>query len=113
MIAPDPAAADPAAASTVNADRRRPSEVPEQELIAALQASRWDLQAAAEQLRISRPSLYALVEANPRLRKAGDLSAEEITRCWEECEGDVEAMVDRLEVSRKALARRLRELKLA
>ncbi len=109
--APNPAAADPAS-SAIHADRRRPSEVPEEELIAALRASRWDLQAAAEQLRISRPSLYALVEANPRLRKAGDLSAEEITRCWEECGGDVEAMVDRLEVSRKALARRLRELKL-
>ena len=111
MIAPDPAAADPAAASTAR-DRRRPSDVPEEELIAALQASRWDLQAAAERLHISRPSLYALVEANPRLRKAGDLSTEEIIRCWEECGGDVEAMVDRLEVSRKALARRLRELKL-
>jgi two-component system nitrogen regulation response regulator GlnG len=102
-------AADPAA---IHAERRRPSEVGEEELIAALRACRWDLQAAAERLRISRPSLYALVEANPRLRKAGDLSAEEIAHCWEECDGDVEAMVERLEVSQKALARRLRELKL-
>jgi two-component system nitrogen regulation response regulator GlnG len=94
------------------AERRRPAEVPEAELIEALHACRWDLQAAAERLRISRPSLYALVEANPRLRKAGDLSPEEIARCWEECGGDVETMVERLEVSRKALARRLRELKL-
>jgi two-component system nitrogen regulation response regulator GlnG len=104
-----PAAADPTAA---HAERRRPADVSEAELIEALHACRWDLQAAAERLRISRPSLYALVEANPRLRKAGDLSPEEIARCWEECGGDVEAMVDRLEVSRKALARRLRELKL-
>jgi two-component system nitrogen regulation response regulator GlnG len=93
-------------------ERRRPSDVSESELIAALEACRWDLQAASERLRISRPSLYALVEANPRLRKAGDLSTEEIARGWEECGGDIEAMVDRLKVSRKALARRLRELKL-
>jgi two-component system nitrogen regulation response regulator GlnG len=93
-------------------ERRRPSDVSEAELIAALQACRWDLQAASERLHISRPSLYALVEANPRLRKAGDLSTQEIVTSWEECGGDVEAMVDRLEVSRKALARRLRELKL-
>jgi two-component system nitrogen regulation response regulator GlnG len=46
------------------------------------------------------------------VRKAGDLSAEEISRCWEECGGDLDGMVDRLEVSRKALARRLREMKL-
>jgi two-component system nitrogen regulation response regulator GlnG len=99
----------PAAASP---ERRRPSEVSEEELIAALRASRWDLQAASEQLHISRPSLYALVEANPRLRKAGDLSTAEIAHCWEEVGGDIEAMVDRLQVSRKALSRRLRELKL-
>jgi two-component system nitrogen regulation response regulator GlnG len=100
----------PAAAAP--AERRRPADVPEDELIAALQACRWDLQAASERLHISRPSLYALVEANPRLRKAGDLTTEEILSSWEECGGDIEAMVDRLEVSRKALSRRLRELKL-
>ncbi len=95
------------------AGRRKPSEVSEDELLAALRANRWDLQATAEQLRISRPSLYALIESSPHVRKAGDLSTEEIVRCWEVCGGDVNAMVDNLEVSRKALARRLRELKLA
>ncbi|HEY0553115.1 MAG TPA: helix-turn-helix domain-containing protein, partial [Thermoanaerobaculia bacterium] len=105
-------AVEVAAGSAAPPERRRPSDVSEGELIAALQACRWDLQAASERLHISRPSLYALVEANPRLRKAGDLSTQEIVTSWEECGGDVEAMVDRLEVSRKALSRRLRELKL-
>ncbi len=93
-------------------DRRRPSDISQDELIAALRANRWDLQATAAHLHISRPSLYAIIESSPNVRKAGDLSPEEITRCFKECEGDLEAMVDRLEVSRKALARRLRELKL-
>jgi two-component system, NtrC family, nitrogen regulation response regulator GlnG len=93
-------------------DRRKPSDISHEEMIAALRANRWDLQATAAHLHISRPSLYALIESSPTIRKAGDLSPEEISRCWEECEGDVDAMVDRLEVSRKALARRLRELKL-
>jgi two-component system, NtrC family, nitrogen regulation response regulator GlnG len=92
--------------------RRKPSDVSEAELLAALRAARWDLQAAAEQLGISRPSLYALIESSPHVRKAGDLSAEEISRCFADCGGDVEAMVDRLEVSRKALSRRLREMRL-
>jgi len=95
-----------------NQDRRRPSDISQDELTAALRAHRWDLQATAAHLHISRPSLYALIESSPNVRKAGDLSPEEITRCWQECKGDLEAMVDRLEVSRKALARRLRELKL-
>ena len=43
--------------------RRKPADVSEDELIAALRAHRWDLQATAAQLRISRPSLYALIEA--------------------------------------------------
>jgi two-component system nitrogen regulation response regulator GlnG len=93
-------------------DRRKPADISQDELIAALRAHRWDLQATAAHLHISRPSLYALIESSPNVRKAGDLSPEEIARCWEECEGDLDAMVGRLEVSRKALARRLRELKL-
>jgi two-component system, NtrC family, nitrogen regulation response regulator GlnG len=90
--------------------RRKPGEVSEGELLAALRAHRWDLQAAARALRISRTSLYALIEASPGVRKAGDLRPEEIARCWEECGGDLDAMVDRLEVSKKALGRRLREM---
>jgi two-component system, NtrC family, nitrogen regulation response regulator GlnG len=82
----------------------------EGELLATLRAHRWDLQAAAQALRISRTSLYALIEASPNVRKAGDLRPEEIARCWEECGGDLDAMVDRLEVSKKALGRRLREM---
>ena len=101
-----------AEAEAVPAPRRKPSEVGEDELAAALRAHRWDLQATADALRISRPSLYALIESSPNIRKAGDLTTDEIALCFKECAGDVEAMVDRLEVSRKALSRRLRELKL-
>jgi two-component system nitrogen regulation response regulator GlnG len=91
-------------------DRRKPSEVTEEELLAALRTCRWDLQATAEALRISRTSLYALIEANPHIRKAGDLKTDEIVICHQECGGNLDAMVDRLEVSKKALGRRLREM---
>ncbi|WP_437718334.1 sigma-54 dependent transcriptional regulator [Sorangium sp. So ce448] len=94
-------------------ERRRPADVTEDELVAALRVCRWDLKAAADRLRISRTSLYALVERCSRVRKAGDLAPEEIARAYAECHGDVEMMVDRLQVSRKALSRRIRELGLA
>ena len=93
--------------------RRKPTEINEDELVAALREHRWDLQATAEALHISRPSLYALIESSPRVHKAGDLTTEEILLAHQECGGDVDAMVERLEVSRKALSRRLREMKLA
>jgi two-component system nitrogen regulation response regulator GlnG len=38
------------------------------------------------------------------------LSVEEIARCHRECQGDLDAMVRRLEVSKRALGRRLKEL---
>ncbi len=82
----------------------------EQELLQALRDSAWDLKAAAERLGISRASVYLLIDKSSLLRTAGDLSAEEITRCFHECQGNLDKMVQRLEVSRRALLRRLREM---
>ncbi|WP_309895551.1 sigma-54 dependent transcriptional regulator [Archangium sp.] len=90
--------------------RRKPSEVGAEELLAALRASAWDIKAAAERLGITRPSLYELIDKSPHLRTAGDVSTEELTRCFHECQGDLDAMVKRLEVSKRALQRRLKDL---
>jgi two-component system nitrogen regulation response regulator GlnG len=90
--------------------RRKPSEVTESELVEALRACAWDLKAAADRLRIPRPSIYDLIDKNPNIRTAGDLGADEITRCFHDCAGDLDAMVARLEVSKRALSRRIKEL---
>jgi two-component system nitrogen regulation response regulator GlnG len=92
--------------------RRKPSEVSEDEAIAALRASHWDIKAAAERLHISRPSLYNLMEISSKIRKVSDLDPEEIVRSHRELRGDLDAMAERLEVSKRALGRRVRELKL-
>ncbi|WP_437616874.1 sigma 54-interacting transcriptional regulator [Sorangium sp. So ce834] len=92
---------------------RKPSDVREEELLDALRRSRWDLKAAAELLGVSRTSLYALVESCPRVRRASQLPHDEIASCYRECDGRIDAMVDRLEVSKRALLRRIRELGLA
>jgi two-component system nitrogen regulation response regulator GlnG len=103
------AAAEPAAERE---PRRKPSEVSEDEMLEALHASGWDIKAAAERLRISRPSLYILMESSPRIRKVSELDAEEIARCHRDCQGDIDAMAEKLRVSKRSLARRVRELKL-
>jgi two-component system, NtrC family, nitrogen regulation response regulator GlnG len=90
--------------------RRKPSEVNDAELLEALRATGWDMKAAAERLGISRPSLYMLIDKSPSLRTAVELSVEEITRCFHECKGDLDAMVQRLEVSKRGLQRRVKEL---
>jgi two-component system nitrogen regulation response regulator GlnG len=105
-----PAPQEPPTAQEPPASRRKPSEVTDQELVEALRATSWDLKAAADRLSITRPSLYLLIDKSPSLRTAGDLSPEEISRCFQECNGDLDAMVQRLEVSKRGLQRRLREL---
>ena len=92
------------------AARRRSAE---DELLEVLRANRWDLKRAAEQLGISRPSLYVLIEHCPAIRKAGDLKPRgdralpSGVRRRSRCHGRTP------EVSRDALHRRIRELGLA
>ncbi|MFP2913214.1 sigma 54-interacting transcriptional regulator, partial [Pyxidicoccus sp. 3LFB2] len=107
-----PASAPPPAEAPAT-PRRKPSEISEAELLAALRENDWDFQAAADQLRIHRSSIYDLIDKSPNLRTAGDLSPEEITRCFHECGGDLDAMTRRLQVSKRALGRRVKELGLA
>ncbi|XYH94633.1 sigma 54-interacting transcriptional regulator [Sorangium sp. So ce1128] len=99
-------AADAASHST----RRSPADVTEDQLAEALHASRWNLAAAAKRLGVTRPSMYVIIHRYPRFRTAQDLTLEEISRCHRECDGDLGRMVDRLEVSEEALARRVRDL---
>jgi two-component system nitrogen regulation response regulator GlnG len=107
--APAPQVAAQAAAAPPG-PRRKPSEVSEAELVAALRSNAWDLKAAADELGIPRPSIYDLIHRSANIRKAGDLSSEEIERCFHDCGGDLDQMVTKLEVSKRALQRRLNEL---
>ena len=90
--------------------RRKPGEVTEAELLEALSACAWDVKAAADRLRIPRPSMYDLIDKSPNVRTAGDLGADEIVQCFRACAGDLDAMVAELHVSKRALNRRVKEL---
>ena len=89
---------------------RSPAEVTETELVEALRATHWEVKLAAEHLGISRPSLYLLIDKFPSIRKAADLSREEILEARELCGGSLDAMVARLEVSKKGLVQRITQL---
>lgn len=92
--------------------RRSPQEVSEAELVAALRANRWEPRPTAEQLGISRASLYLLIDACPRIRKASDLERDELEGVFQECGGRFAAMAEKLEVSEEGLKRRLKKLNL-
>jgi two-component system nitrogen regulation response regulator GlnG len=89
---------------------RNPEEVGEEEMLAALGGHRWRPQPAAEALGISRPSLYAKIEKSTKIRKAADLSRQEIEACLAQVGGDLDAMVERLEVSKRGLQIRMTQL---
>ncbi|MCY1040922.1 sigma-54 dependent transcriptional regulator [Corallococcus sp. bb12-1] len=93
--------------------RRKSTEVTGEELLAALRQHQWDLKLTADWLGIPRSSIYDAIDKHPNIRRAGTLTAEEITACHQECAGDLDAMVRRLEVSRRALNRRIKELGLS
>jgi two-component system nitrogen regulation response regulator GlnG len=92
------------------AEYRPPSEVTDAEALEALRANRWEVKPAAEQLGISRPSLYVLIDRSPLIRKASDLTPEEIHEARDLAAGDLDTMAAQLEVSKKGLQQRMKQL---
>ena len=89
--------------------RRKPSTVSESELIIALKQQRWDLKATAEQLNISRAALYKIIDNTASVRTASDLCIDDLRNAFQKASGDLEKMVDLLEVSKAALKRRMKD----
>jgi DNA-binding NtrC family response regulator len=84
--------------------------ITEDRLVEALRAHRFQLGRAAEALGISRTHLDALIARSSRVRKAKDLSRDEIAACAAEHGGDLDAMAAALEVSPRGLRLRMRQL---
>src|SRR6185295_2646825 len=90
--------------------RRAPAELGEDELLAALRAHDFGTSATAAALGISRTTLDACIARFPRIRKAKDLSRDEVAHAMAACGGDVARAAAALEVSKRALQHRLAEL---
>jgi len=81
------------------AGHRPIAEVADDELLAALRASRFNLAGAAGRLRVARTSLYTRVARHGGIRRAADLGREEIAAALERFRGDLDAAADALGVS--------------
>ncbi|EKE87582.1 sigma 54-interacting transcriptional regulator [Idiomarina xiamenensis] len=90
--------------------RRKPNSISREELAQALQDNRFELQACAEQLGISRASVYQLLQRFDGFRNAQDIGEQELSTCYRQCHGDTEQMMWQLEVSQIGLRRRLKAL---
>ena len=98
------------AAAPARAAYRRPADVGEEELLAALAANRWKLVPTAAQLGISRTALYTMIDRCAGIRKAADLDRAEIVEAMARHGRDLDAVVEELRVSRHGLQLRMTEL---
>jgi two-component system nitrogen regulation response regulator GlnG len=116
LTAVPPSAPSKSAATTASADsaearpRRDPSEISDDDLLAALRANGWRAVGAAGQLGVSRSTLYNLIDKSKRIRKAKDIPEAELKRVFDSCSGELDAAAAELEVSRRALKLRIAEL---
>lgn len=90
--------------------RKKLTELSEMEVLQAMEQNDWYIQAAAQQLGISRPSMYKLLETHSQIRRVEQIDQEEIRRALEASGGDVERCAALLKTPSEALRRHLRGL---
>jgi len=103
---PAPATATASSAKT----RRNPKDVSDDELIAELRTHEWQVNKAAAALGISRSAVYERMKASDSIRIASDIPRQEIEDCYRACDGDVSRMAQKLDVSKRSLKLRVKEL---
>jgi two-component system, NtrC family, nitrogen regulation response regulator GlnG len=87
----------------------RPTEIDEDSLIEALRKSGWSPNRAAASLGIPTGTLHDLMRKSGRVRRAADLSDDELRATAEACGGSTQAMADALCVSERGLRITLRQ----
>lgn len=92
--------------------RKKLAELSDADVLAALDNNGWYIQGAAQQLGISRPSMYKLIEGHAQIRAASQIPAAEIAAALARCSGDLEACAALLKTPSEALRRHLRALDL-
>ena len=91
-------------------ERRLPANISEDEMIEALQTHGWRVGRTAEALGIAKSSLYYLMNRSARVRKACEVSAEELQAAVAATGGRLEEMAASLQVSARGIRLRMTEL---
>ena len=89
---------------------RKASQVPADEVWAALAEARWELAGAARILGISRPALYELARRLPGFRLTEDLTPEEIRNALDDAQQDPVRAAEVLQISIRGLRRRMKKM---
>ncbi|GAB5453498.1 MAG: hypothetical protein Hals2KO_38260 [Halioglobus sp.] len=90
---------------------RQMRDIGDTEFEAAMDAQRFEVQAVAQQLGVSRTSVYRRIESSARYRLATQIPAAELRNALRAAQGDVDAVAQRLRVSATSLRRHARHLR--
>jgi transcriptional regulator with AAA-type ATPase domain len=90
--------------------RRALDAFSDDEVVSALHNNGWQIQGAAAELGISRPSMYKLIEGHPAIRRPEAIGRDELEHALAQGGGDVERCAAALLTPAEALRRHLRGL---
>lgn len=99
---------DESEATESTSPRVKLADLSEQDVLDALDKCGWQIKAAALALGISRPSLYRLLEVNPRIRRVEMIPVQEIQDVWRTYGGDLGKCASVLQTPSEALRRYVR-----
>ncbi|BBB58364.1 hypothetical protein UNDKW_0091 [Undibacterium sp. KW1] len=88
--------------------RKKLAELSDEDVLRAMENNDWYIQGAAQELGVSRPSMYKLLDNHSQIRRAEQIPTEEIRQSLETSAGDVEACAALLKTPSEALRRYLR-----
>ncbi|MFC0351717.1 sigma 54-interacting transcriptional regulator [Undibacterium danionis] len=91
-------------------ERKKLRDLTEQDVVDAMERHNWTIQYAADDLGISRPSMYKLIENNSQIRRIEQIPAQEIQNQFELANKHVELCASRLKTPSEALRRHLKGL---
>jgi DNA-binding NtrC family response regulator len=91
-------------------ERKKLRDLTEQDVVDAMEKHQWTIQYAADDLGISRPSMYKLIENNSQIRRVEQIPAEEIQEQLQLANNQVEQCASRLKTPSEALRRHLKGL---
>ncbi|PXX45324.1 sigma-54-dependent transcriptional regulator [Undibacterium pigrum] len=88
--------------------RKKLAELSDDDVLRAMENNDWYIQGAAQELGVSRPSMYKLLDNHSQIRRAEQIPVEEIRQSLETSAGDVEACAALLKTPSEALRRYLK-----
>jgi DNA-binding NtrC family response regulator len=91
-------------------ERKKIRDLTEDDIVNAMENHGWTIQYAADDLGISRPSMYKLIESNSQIRRVEQIPAEEIREQLQLANNHVEQCASRLKTPSEALRRHLKGL---